>query len=48
MALPPSITRKLLQATCDKTSLNRQVLRYHRCFKEVLKILDCPQKHKKK
>ena len=28
MALPPGITKKLLQATSDKTDLNKQALRF--------------------
>lgn len=35
MALPPGITKKLLQATSDKTDLNKQALRFNRSFKEV-------------
>ena len=33
MALPPGITKKLLQATSDKTDLNKQALRFNRSFK---------------
>ena len=29
MALPPGITKKLLQATSDKTDLNKQALRFN-------------------
>ena len=39
MALPPGITKKLLQATSDKTDLNKQALRFNRSFKEVGKLL---------
>ena len=39
MALPPGITKKLLQATSDKTDLNKQALRFNRYFKEVGKLL---------
>lgn len=39
MALPPGITRKLLQATSDKADLNKQALRFSRSFTEVSKIL---------
>ena len=39
MALPPGITKKLLQATSDKTDLNKQSLRLSRSFKEVGKLL---------
>ncbi|MFR6215533.1 MAG: hypothetical protein ACLUKO_00295 [Enterocloster bolteae] len=38
MALPPGITKKLLQATSDKTDLNKQALRFNRS-KEVGKLL---------
>lgn len=47
MALPPGITKKLLQATSDKTDLNKQALRLSRSFKEVNKIIG-PGKEKKK
>ena len=39
MALPPGITKKLLQATSDKPDLNKQALRFNRSFKEVGKLL---------
>ena len=39
MALPPGITKKLLQATSDKTDLNKQALRFNHSFKEVGKLL---------
>ena len=39
MALPPGIVRKLLQATSDKTDLNKQALRFSRSFREVNKLL---------
>ena len=40
MPLPPKMTRSLLKATCDKTDLNKKVLRLHRSFKEVDKIIN--------
>ena len=48
MALPPGITKKLLQATSDKTDLNKQALRLSRSFKEVNKIIGPGFKAKKK
>lgn len=39
MPLPPGITKKLLQATSDKTELNKQALRMSRSFKEVNKLI---------
>ena len=48
MALPPGITKKLLQATRDKTDLNKQALRLSRSFKEVNKIIGPGSKAKKK
>lgn len=39
MALPQGITRKLMQATSDKTELNKQALRLGRSFQEVNKLL---------
>ena len=39
MALPSSITKKLLKATSDKTALNHRVLRLSRAFKEAEKAL---------
>ena len=48
MALPPGITKKLLQATSDKTDLNKQALRLSRSFKEVNKIIGPGSKAKKK
>ncbi|MBS6955225.1 MAG: hypothetical protein KH230_18555 [Enterocloster asparagiformis] len=40
MALPEKMTRSLLRATSDKTDLNKKVLRLHRSFKEVDKIIN--------
>lgn len=48
MALPPGITKKLLQATSDKTDLNKQALRLSRSFKEVNKLIGQSSKAKKK
>lgn len=48
MALPPGITKKLLQATSDKTDLNKQALRFNRSFKEVGKLLAPVQPRPKK
>ena len=39
MALPSGNHQKLLQATSDKTDLNKQALRFNRSFKEVGKLL---------
>ena len=48
MALPPGITKKLLQATSDKTDLNKQALRLNRSFKEVGKPLGSGSPNAKK
>jgi len=40
MAAPGKKTRSLLRATSDKTDLNKKVLRLHRSFKEVDKIIN--------
>lgn len=48
MGLPPSITKKLMQATSDKTGLNKQALRFSRSFKEVNKILGNGERKDKK
>ena len=40
MALPEKMTRSLLRATSDKTDLNKKVLRIHRTFKDVDKIIN--------
>lgn len=48
MALPPGITKKLLQATSDKTSLNKQTLRMSRSFKEVNKLIGSAKPKDKK
>lgn len=48
MTLPPGITKKLLQATSDKTELNKQALRLSRSFKEVSSLLGPGSKAKNK
>lgn len=48
MALPPAITRKLLQATSDKTDLNKKALRLSHSFQEVNKLLGSGDKKKDK
>lgn len=49
MALPEKMTRSLLRATSDKTDLNKKVLRLHRSFKEVDKLINSkPKKSDKK
>ncbi|MGN0373561.1 MAG: hypothetical protein ACI4F3_12170 [Enterocloster sp.] len=40
MPLPPGITRKLLQATSDKTALDRKALHLSHSFQEVSKLLE--------
>ena len=47
MPLPPGITKKLLQATADKTALNKQALRINRSFQEVSKFLGTASKSSK-
>lgn len=47
MALPQGITRKLMQATSDKTELNKQALRLGRSFQKVNKLLGPGSKNKK-
>lgn len=34
-----TIIKKLQQATCDKTELNRQVIRWQKSLKEAEKVL---------
>ena len=48
MALPPGITKKLMQATSDKTDLNKQALRLSRSFKEVNQLIGPGSKSKEK
>ena len=40
MDLKTKITRSLQSATCDKEALNRKILNWCRCFREVEKILN--------
>ena len=47
MGLPPNLTRKLSQATCDKTKLNRLALCLCRSFREVERLLRCGKKEEK-
>lgn len=47
MPLPPGITKKLLQATADKTELNKRALRINRSFQEVSKFLGTASKSSK-
>ena len=44
MPLPPKLTKKLCQATCDKTALDRSALRISRSFREVDALLNGPRK----
>lgn len=46
MDMKDKITKKLWQATSDKTELNRQVLRWKRSFDEVGKLLEKGKKKK--
>lgn len=39
MAMKDTIKKKLQQATCDKTELNRQVIRWQKSLKEAEKAL---------
>lgn len=39
MAMKETIIKKLQQATCDKTELNRQVIRWQKSLKEAEKAL---------
>lgn len=39
MAMKDTIIKKLQQATCDKTELNRQVVKWHKSLKEAEKAL---------
>ncbi len=40
MGLKDKITKNLRSSTSDKEALNRQILKWHKCFKEVEKILN--------
>ncbi len=39
MAMKDTIIKKLQQATCDKTELNRQVVKWQKSLKEAEKAL---------
>jgi hypothetical protein len=39
MAVKDTIIKKLQQATCDKTELNRQIVRWQKSLKEAEKAL---------
>lgn len=47
MGMKQNITSKMLQATSDKTELNRQALKWKKSFVEVNKILGKGGKKKK-
>ncbi len=47
MAVKDSIIKKLQQATCDKTELNKKVIRWHKSLKEAEKVLTDGGKKKK-
>ena len=40
MTLKEKIVQCLRCATCDKEALNRRLLKWHKCFKEVEKELN--------
>lgn len=46
MGMKGKITKSLRSATSDKEDLNRQVLKLHKCFKEVEKELSRGKKSK--
>ena len=48
MPIQDTIIKKLQQATCDKTELNRQVLRVQKALKEVRRSLEGTGKHDRK
>ena len=39
MAIKDAVIKKLQQATCDKTELNRQIIRWQKSLKEAEKAL---------
>lgn len=39
MALKENIIKKLQQATCDKTELNKKVVRWQKSLREAEKVL---------
>ena len=47
MAMKDTIIKKLQQATCDKTELNKKVVRWQKSFKEAEKALTEGGKKKK-
>lgn len=47
MSVRDTIVKKLQQATCDKTELNKQVLRWQKSLKEIGKVIDGSNKTKK-
>lgn len=47
MSMRDTITKKLQQATCDKVELNRRVLKWQKCLKDVEKVLDGSERKKK-
>ncbi len=47
MSFKESFVKKLQQSTCDKTELNRQVLRIQRSLREIQKVLSGTEKHHK-
>jgi len=47
MSVRDTIVKKLQQATCDKTELNKQVLRWQKNFKEIGKVIDGTNQKKK-
>lgn len=44
MDIRSKVTKKLAQATADKTELNRQVLRWKKSFGEVEKVINGQKK----
>ena len=48
MAMKDTIIKKLQQATCDKTELNKKVIKWHKSLKEAEKALKDGGKKEKK
>ena len=48
MSLKDAAGKKLQQATCDKTELNRRILRWYRCLKEVQTFIEGSHSKKKR
>lgn len=46
MDFKTKITRSLRSSTSDQEELNRKILRWHKCFKEVEKVLNRGRKRK--